>query len=265
MDIQTIEEISEEAVKDKLEQMRNAMIEKIEQVFDVTIDDREARLDWKQWGIDPRKLDEHRRQDDIQRHRRRHREEQKSVRFVNEESMIDEDPEEREAFEGFAILITGTALTFALSPSLQLKFLELATLCKAVVCCRVTPLQKAQVVELVIKHEKKTTLAIGDGANDVSMIQSTVSLLPRSVACQREMFFQEHTSAWASVATRVNKLLKPAISPSANSVSSNVSSSFTVDCRIYVSRNSCVTSSTRTSLTPSLTSGSRSSRPTQAK
>lgn len=45
-------------------------------------------------------------------------------------------------------------------------------MCKAVICCRVTPLQKAQVVELVKNHKKSVTLAIGDGANDVSMIKS---------------------------------------------------------------------------------------------
>ena len=42
----------------------------------------------------------------------------------------------------------------------------------AVICCRVTPLQKAWVVELVKKYKKAVTLAIGDGANDVSMIKS---------------------------------------------------------------------------------------------
>ena len=42
----------------------------------------------------------------------------------------------------------------------------------AVICCRVTPLQKAMVVELVKKYKKAVTLAIGDGANDVSMIKS---------------------------------------------------------------------------------------------
>lgn len=47
-----------------------------------------------------------------------------------------------------------------------------ACACKAVICCRVTPLQKAQVVELIKKHKKAVTLAIGDGANDVSMIKS---------------------------------------------------------------------------------------------
>lgn len=47
-----------------------------------------------------------------------------------------------------------------------------ACACKAVICCRVTPLQKAQVVDVIKKHKKAVTLAIGDGANDVSMIKS---------------------------------------------------------------------------------------------
>lgn len=55
---------------------------------------------------------------------------------------------------------------------MELEFLETACACRAVICCRVTPLQKAQVVELVKKHKKAVTLAIGDGANDVSMIKS---------------------------------------------------------------------------------------------
>lgn len=55
---------------------------------------------------------------------------------------------------------------------MELEFLETACACKAVICCRVTPLQKAQVVELVKKYKKAVTLAIGDGANDVSMIKT---------------------------------------------------------------------------------------------
>jgi phospholipid-translocating P-type ATPase (flippase) len=51
-------------------------------------------------------------------------------------------------------------------------FLRLGMLCKAVVCCRVSPKQKADVVTLVKSNLKATTLAIGDGANDVSMIQA---------------------------------------------------------------------------------------------
>lgn len=42
---------------------------------------------------------------------------------------------------------------------------------KAVICCRVTPLQKAMVVQLIKKYKNAVTLAIGDGANDVSMIK----------------------------------------------------------------------------------------------
>lgn len=60
----------------------------------------------------------------------------------------------------------------ALESDVKNDFLELACMCKTVVCCRVTPLQKAQVVELVKKHRNAVTLAIGDGANDVSMIKS---------------------------------------------------------------------------------------------
>ncbi len=44
------------------------------------------------------------------------------------------------------------------------------------ICCRVTPLQKAMVVELVKKYKKAVTLAIGDGANDVSMIKSKLNV-----------------------------------------------------------------------------------------
>ncbi|XP_015742260.1 phospholipid-transporting ATPase IK isoform X4 [Coturnix japonica] len=51
-------------------------------------------------------------------------------------------------------------------------FVDLATSCQAVICCRVTPKQKALIVQLVKKHKKVTTLAIGDGANDVNMIKT---------------------------------------------------------------------------------------------
>ncbi|XP_055393983.1 probable phospholipid-transporting ATPase IM isoform X6 [Bubalus kerabau] len=60
----------------------------------------------------------------------------------------------------------------ALESDVKNDLLELACMCKTVICCRVTPLQKAQVVELVKKYRNAVTLAIGDGANDVSMIKS---------------------------------------------------------------------------------------------
>uniref|UniRef100_A0A9J7Z6A3 Phospholipid-transporting ATPase n=1 Tax=Cyprinus carpio carpio TaxID=630221 RepID=A0A9J7Z6A3_CYPCA len=60
----------------------------------------------------------------------------------------------------------------ALEADMEREFLETACACRAVICCRVTPLQKALVVELVKRHKKAVTLAIGDGANDVSMIKT---------------------------------------------------------------------------------------------
>ncbi|KAH8922693.1 aminophospholipid-transporting P-type ATPase [Atractiella rhizophila] len=74
--------------------------------------------------------------------------------------------------EELALIIDGKSLTFALEKDLSKLFLDLAVMCKAVVCCRVSPLQKALVVKLVKKNKKALLLAIGDGANDVSMIQA---------------------------------------------------------------------------------------------
>lgn len=71
-----------------------------------------------------------------------------------------------------ALIIDGKSLTFALEKDLEKTFLDLAVLCKAVICCRVSPLQKALVVKLVKRHLKAILLAIGDGANDVGMIQA---------------------------------------------------------------------------------------------
>uniref|UniRef100_UPI003AAB9F9D phospholipid-transporting ATPase ID isoform X1 n=1 Tax=Centroberyx gerrardi TaxID=166262 RepID=UPI003AAB9F9D len=72
----------------------------------------------------------------------------------------------------FALVINGHSLAHALEADMEGEFVLTASACKAVICCRVTPLQKALVVELIKKHKKAVTLAIGDGANDVSMIKS---------------------------------------------------------------------------------------------
>ncbi|XP_015253108.1 PREDICTED: phospholipid-transporting ATPase ID-like [Cyprinodon variegatus] len=80
--------------------------------------------------------------------------------------------EEEMADGEYGLVINGHSLAYALESSMELEFLRTACLCKAVICCRVTPLQKAQVVELVKKYKKAVTLAIGDGANDVSMIKA---------------------------------------------------------------------------------------------
>uniref|UniRef100_H2ZKF6 Phospholipid-transporting ATPase n=1 Tax=Ciona savignyi TaxID=51511 RepID=H2ZKF6_CIOSA len=51
------------------------------------------------------------------------------------------------------------------------KFVLLARRCRSVLCCRATPLQKGMVLKLIKDKLHVMTLAIGDGANDVSMIQ----------------------------------------------------------------------------------------------
>ncbi|XP_050694501.1 phospholipid-transporting ATPase ID-like isoform X3 [Eriocheir sinensis] len=77
-----------------------------------------------------------------------------------------------EANSGYALIINGHSLVFALNAKYERLFLEVACYCKAVICCRVTPLQKAMVVDLVKRYKKAVTLAVGDGANDVSMIKT---------------------------------------------------------------------------------------------
>ncbi|KAJ6664063.1 hypothetical protein lerEdw1_008278 [Lerista edwardsae] len=72
----------------------------------------------------------------------------------------------------YALVINGHSLAHALKADLEYEFVETACICTTVICCRVTPLQKAQVVELIKKHKRAITLAIGDGANDISMIRS---------------------------------------------------------------------------------------------
>ncbi|RVW14775.1 Phospholipid-transporting ATPase 3 [Vitis vinifera] len=71
-----------------------------------------------------------------------------------------------------ALVIDGKCLMYALDPNLRGMLLNLSLNCTSVVCCRVSPLQKAQVTSLVKKGARKITLSIGDGANDVSMIQA---------------------------------------------------------------------------------------------
>jgi len=108
--------------------------------------------------------------------------------------------------EAFALIIDGKSLTYALEDDFKKKFLDLATGCASVICCRSSPKQKAlvmsfpmevafyefyycgfglvnrrfcfvnrrfcfQVTRLVKSGTGKTTLAIGDGANDVGMLQ----------------------------------------------------------------------------------------------
>ncbi|KAI0266442.1 phospholipid-translocating P-type ATPase [Gloeopeniophorella convolvens] len=85
------------------------------------------------------------------------------------------DPKKRgflpNAKASFAVVIDGDTLRHALDPALKQLFLNLGTQCETVVCCRVSPAQKALTVKLVKEGRNAMTLSIGDGANDVAMIQ----------------------------------------------------------------------------------------------
>ncbi|RMJ14471.1 hypothetical protein BHE90_009901 [Fusarium euwallaceae] len=69
------------------------------------------------------------------------------------------------------LVIDGFTLRWVLNDRLKQKFLLLCKQCKSVLCCRVSPAQKAAVVAMVKNGLDVMTLSIGDGANDVAMIQ----------------------------------------------------------------------------------------------
>ncbi|KAI4303737.1 hypothetical protein MLD38_039334 [Melastoma candidum] len=79
--------------------------------------------------------------------------------------------ESRESSDAVALVIDGTSLAFALEDDVKDAFFELAIGCASVICCRSSPKQKALVTRLVKIRTGGTTLAIGDGANDVGMLQ----------------------------------------------------------------------------------------------
>ncbi|KAJ7498994.1 phospholipid-translocating ATPase [Mycena latifolia] len=86
-------------------------------------------------------------------------------------SIVGENNGERPG--GFVLVVDGTALLHAFEgEENKALLLRLATMCEGVICCRVSPLQKALIVRLVKDGLGAMTLAIGDGANDVSMIQA---------------------------------------------------------------------------------------------
>ncbi|XP_058436678.1 probable phospholipid-transporting ATPase IIB isoform X6 [Marmota monax] len=70
-----------------------------------------------------------------------------------------------------ALVISGDSLEVCLK-YYEHELVELACQCPAVVCCRCSPTQKAHMVTLLRQHTGRRTCAVGDGGNDVSMIQA---------------------------------------------------------------------------------------------
>nr|DBA20936.1 TPA: hypothetical protein GDO54_017666 [Pyxicephalus adspersus] len=78
--------------------------------------------------------------------------------------------------QDYGLIIDGSTLSLILNSKCSSShykniFLQICQKCTAVLCCRMAPLQKAQIVKMV-KNTKGNpiTLSVGDGANDVSMI-----------------------------------------------------------------------------------------------
>ncbi|CAM9830967.1 unnamed protein product, partial [Choristocarpus tenellus] len=73
---------------------------------------------------------------------------------------------------GGALVVDTYALAGVMQHGLEAEFISLCEVCSSVVCARVSPLQKSQVVEMVRGIQPgAVTLSIGDGANDVPMLK----------------------------------------------------------------------------------------------
>lgn len=74
-------------------------------------------------------------------------------------------------YSAYSLLIDGASLSLALKFCAH-RFRDTAMKCQAVLCCRLSPIQKCEVVKLMkTLPDSPITAAIGDGANDVSMIR----------------------------------------------------------------------------------------------
>ncbi|CDQ88794.1 unnamed protein product [Oncorhynchus mykiss] len=90
----------------------------------------------------------------------------------------------------------------------QVDFVNMACECEAVICCRVTPKQKANVVSLVKKYKKAVTLSIGDGANDVNMIKMANLQILVFSGCKHNPHLWTsgpHTTLMESVSDRLSR------------------------------------------------------------
>ena len=92
------------------------------------------------------------------------------LRAVAEEIAVDD-------LHSVIVVDGNTLLAVDADPGLKRAFYSLIPIAPSVICCRTSPAQKAAIVK-AIKTEVPgaLTLAIGDGANDVAMIQTSVSI-----------------------------------------------------------------------------------------
>lgn len=71
------------------------------------------------------------------------------------------------------MIVENTALSYITEvENFEMNFVRISKTMESVICCRLRPGQKADVIRMIKKDDKTVlTLAIGDGANDVSMIK----------------------------------------------------------------------------------------------
>ena len=76
----------------------------------------------------------------------------------------------------FALVVSGAVFSLIFSDLFsetdKSLFEKVVKRCRTLICCRLSPIQKAQITDFVRVNLGKIALAIGDGGNDVSMIQA---------------------------------------------------------------------------------------------
>ncbi|CAD8047447.1 unnamed protein product [Paramecium sonneborni] len=92
------------------------------------------------------------------------------LKEITDEETLQQRLQQFETRTNQLLVIDGTSLTTAFKK--EEFFFRIATQAQSVVCCRCSPTQKALVTECIKKYTNKITASIGDGGNDVGMIQS---------------------------------------------------------------------------------------------
>ncbi|OHT07510.1 phospholipid-translocating P-type ATPase, flippase family protein [Tritrichomonas foetus] len=89
---------------------------------------------------------------------------------IDELMTIVESAINEKSSQPMALVASGSSLHHLLDDEHADKFYQLSKRCQSVICCRVSPLQKATIVKIMREKTGSLALAVGDGANDVGMI-----------------------------------------------------------------------------------------------
>lgn len=93
-----------------------------------------------------------------------------ALRFL--ENATSNSTEDAQHYDRFAVLVNDTTIETVTALGIEKQFVELCLRCSSVLCARISPKQKERIVGMVRKQfPDKVTMAVGDGANDVPMIQ----------------------------------------------------------------------------------------------